>query len=67
MHGPGVQARLISEERAQLHIYRLDSHRLALWMDATQLMLPIIKGAILQEMGLGCTLPPEDTIKPSWP
>lgn len=47
-----LQARLIPSERARLHIYGVDSHRLALYMDGAKLLLPAIKKAIVQQMGL---------------
>ena len=48
----GVQARLISSQRAKLNVYDVDSHRLALYMDSAKVLLPTIKKVILQEMGL---------------
>ncbi|KAK9818883.1 hypothetical protein WJX74_007529 [Apatococcus lobatus] len=47
-----AQARLIPSVRAKLHIYEVDSHRLALYMDGAKLLLPAIKKAIVQQMGL---------------
>ena len=43
---------MIPSDCAKLHIYDVDSHRLALYMDSAKLLLPAIKKGIVQQMGL---------------
>ncbi|KAK9918296.1 hypothetical protein WJX75_002936 [Coccomyxa subellipsoidea] len=45
------QARLIPADQAQLKVYSVNTHRLAFYLDGSGKLLPLIQGALLQEMG----------------
>lgn len=46
-----VQVRLVPQEQAQLKVYSVNTHRLAFYLDTSGKLLPLIQGALLQEMG----------------
>ncbi|BDA46872.1 probable leucine-rich repeat-containing protein 7 at N-terminal half [Coccomyxa sp. Obi] len=45
------QARLVPAEHAHLKVYSVSTHRLAYYLDGSGKLLPLIQGALLQEMG----------------
>ena len=47
----GLQAKLLPVDRAQLKVYGVSTHRLALYLSSTEQLLPIVRGTLLQEMG----------------
>jgi hypothetical protein len=46
-----MQVRLLPEDRVESKVYGVDSHRLALYLDSQQRLLPLIRAAILEQMG----------------
>ena len=42
---------MLPEDHVQLHVYTVDSHRLALWLDSQKRLAPLIRACILGEMG----------------
>lgn len=45
------QAKLLPEEHVQLKVYTCDSHRLAFILDQRGKLVPLLRAAILSEMG----------------
>ncbi|KAK9830263.1 hypothetical protein WJX72_010668 [[Myrmecia] bisecta] len=45
------QGKMLPQEHVQLEVYSVDSHRLALYLDDSHKLLPIVRNAILAEMG----------------
>ena len=45
------QAKLLPEEHVQLKVYSCDSHRLAFILDQRGKLVPLLRAAILTEMG----------------
>lgn len=46
-----AQARLVPADHAHLKVYSVSTHRLAYYLDGSGKLLPLIQGALLQEMG----------------
>lgn len=46
-----MQARLLPADHVHLKVYSVNTHRLAYYLDCTDKLLPLIRGALLQEMG----------------
>lgn len=46
-----LQARLLPADKVQLKLYGVSTHRLAYYLASTEQLLPIVRGALLQEMG----------------
>jgi len=46
-----MQARLVPVEDAQLKVYSVSTHRLAFYLDGSNKLLPLVRGALLEEMG----------------
>ena len=49
-HGP-AQAKLLPQEHVQLKVFTCDSHRLAFILDQRGKLVPLLRAAILSEMG----------------
>ena len=48
----GLQAKLLPEDKCELVIHDVDSHRLAITLNRNQRLLPIIRKAIMKELDL---------------
>ena len=48
---PSKSCRLLPEDRAELKVYSIHEHRLAAHLDRFARLLPIVRNAILTEMG----------------
>ena len=50
-HLPSNSCRLLPEDRSELKVYSIHEHRLAAHLDHFARLLPVIRNAILTEMG----------------
>lgn len=50
------QARIIppEQENVSLKVYSIDSHRLAYYLQTRERLAPLVREALLHEMGWGC-------------